>query len=733
MKMSRGIDQSDAVSGILYCPFLWEEKMDSLLDKMITFNDSQNFISDCLHQLYVMLLDLKFHSSDLAGNYVKLNWMSLADAVCLIFRGYLEDAADFPKPLFTIMLHLPDTLPYSHDIGPAFQKVINALCDHFEWQLDRLKQSVPSGKSKLSPVNGNDKSFNFTRDGGRLISTCEFLVAWCAAYGDILQDKDTLSRCLQVLDHLNSIFESDQLQYGDLLQNYCKKCQTLLKNLIHGLVSGDRQSEISERDLIQVWEQKFPNQEAKLRYLALDGDDILCLINPPRNEFGKRGIPIVYHINRNPHTNLSVHRLMYESYPLTEDPPPEKEKPPRPKGFPVRDEMPNATPVPCLDEIMTESVGKKVSRCSFKILQNSLKCGYTLMKEYVSEQQFIDFLENQKLKNKDLTEAPTPLGLEMPDPAENPDGSRMLLSHAGLLSPELFESNKLGKQTVVLLKNSPKLQADLKELDNLSHKNTQTVMVLYAKSGQKSIGEILQNNNVLSNRRFRDFVSALGDKIVDVRKTKRWKGLQFCDPTTFSPVMFPSYSDCINEIVFVTPNLFPSKELLKRAPANQKHDTVKVMTQEYLLENIMWHHNEVKSDSCRVFVIWTESTETIRDVSANTLASYFKFDPDSKICVIFAHPLTDGLVRISANLSSTWNNNQGIYRRNSPIVVRDAVSPSIVRERCLLLDYACTSAEPWTETFLNPRKVLIDKIIADHQCTDHENGYFNCFFGQFDQ
>ena len=681
-------------AAITYCHITWTEKLNFVQEKITSLNYLQHVVSENFQHLYIMLLDLKSNPLEFPEDHIQDQWTFLVGEVCVLFRGYFDEITDFPSPLFSIMLNLPNILPYSKEDGDDFQRVINALCDHFEWQIDQLMHN-----------DGNCDKFS-----SRLISTCEFLTAWCAGYKDILTDRNCLKRCIQVLEHMNASLMPDQTK--NILKIVWEKGQYLLKQLVQGCLNSAKRTELSERDLIKQWKSKYPNQEPNMRYLAVEGQNILCFLNTS----GDNVNPTVYLIDRGPYTRLSAHWLRYESDPLTEPPPPTKEKPSRPVGVPAEEGELDEASLPTLDEAMVEND-------HVKFLQKSLHSGNSLAEELLSEQKLSDFIKNQELRNEDLAEVPSPEDLKMPNCALNLDSSRMFLSHAGLLSPKMFESNECGKQAIVLLKNSPKLQTNLETLDKISYKNRQTVIVLYARTRQKTLTDILSNTNVISrDSRFGDFAYSLGSEIVDILRFKGWTGLKTCDNANFFPVTFPYYSNCLNEAIFIIPSLLPTAKLLENS-ANLS-GSQRIMPQERLIENMRWDYSKVDNSSCEVVVVWLESGESMEEFPLQSFRLHFRLDSDSRVAVIFVQPLENGLTRIKTALGA-----KNCLDSNE-LVVRSNVSSVVVREQCLL--YSSTAsrlASCDTNSLLNPRKTLIEEIIAEHQCLDRENGYFNCFFG----
>ena len=701
-------------NSVTFCPVSWSDKLNLLEEQITSLNYRQQDVSDDFRHLYVMLLDLKCNPSDFPEDYLQNIWMSLVDNVCFLFRGYFDDITDYPSPLFSIMLNLPNVLTNSNDAEAGFQNVIYALCDRFECQTDCLKQ----GSSSASEAACD------TAACGRLVSTCEFLSVWCSRYGGILADKNILTRCIQVLEHMNVSLMMDPRRNS--LQIVWERCQILLNHLFLGLLDDPARSTLSERDLLNYWKNEYPEQETDIRYLAVEGQTILCLMNPPKHDVKEVGSPSVYFIDRHPHRSISVHWLRYESDPLTEHPPPARDKPSRPQGAPVEKEELDGASVPGLDE--TVMGNKDRLRNQIKFLQKSLLSGNSLMEEHLTEKELSDFIDNQKLNNAAPFEVPPPTDLEMPECARSPDSPRMFLSHAGLLSPKMFESDEFGKPAIVLLKNSAKLQSKLETLDGISHKNSQTVLVLYVRTGQSTLDEIMKNTNVMSrSSRFSEFASSLGSEIVDICRFKGWTGLKRCNLAGYCPVTFPYYSNNISELIFIIPSLLPSKRLLGDTSDNVGDFKKLVLSQEHLFENIQWGRLKVQSNSYQVVVVWVESSEIIHESLPQSLASHFKLDTDSRFLVIFVHPLADGYVRIVTVPGGMANSG----RVHGELVVRDNVSPVVVREECLL--YSSTAAHLASfeiGALVNPRAALIDEIISEHQCPDRENAYFNCFFGE---
>lgn len=157
--------------------------------------------------------------------------------------------------------------------------------------------------------------------------------------------------------------------------------------------------------------------------------------------------------------------------------------------------------------------------------------------------------------------------------------SRLLLSHLGFLNPESLKASITQPLPSLMALDQilDDFHTKLEDLDNTSCRTTETVFILYAKSGQTSAEEIL--NNVTTNNihpHFREFLRSLGWP-VDVAKHAGWTGHVSTSwkiqppkdpdwvPESYTPSIYDGrhrvlyWADVSSEIAFIVPS--PAKEV----------------------------------------------------------------------------------------------------------------------------------------------------------------------------
>eukprot|EP00116_Pleurobrachia_bachei_P004322 sb/3464584/ len=172
------------------------------------------------------------------------------------------------------------------------------------------------------------------------------------------------------------------------------------------------------------------------------------------------------------------------------------------------------------------------------------------------------------------------------DPIQPASLARLYLFHTGLLNPQ-----QLSSPHVRLIEEKPNLRRYLEELDTMPARPCLTVVTMFQTNRQDSFLAALKNEGVLSNVGFRNFVTGLGNRIVDTSVFGGWTGLK----NTRHNLRFPHYSDTHLEMSFVLPNLIPS-------------DTRAKFSQSDLLTDITWAYPS-SLRSC--FLIWSEDPASL--------------------------------------------------------------------------------------------------------------------------
>ncbi|CAG2108652.1 unnamed protein product, partial [Medioppia subpectinata] len=108
------------------------------------------------------------------------------------------------------------------------------------------------------------------------------------------------------------------------------------------------------------------------------------------------------------------------------------------------------------------------------------------------------------------------------------EAARLVLSHFSFLTFETLQDAPMGQMIpslIALNSKSADFVSNLKTLDSISNRTSDSVFVYYVRQGVKSADEILADNKqqFASNAHFREFVLSLGS-IIDVRTHSGWTG-----------------------------------------------------------------------------------------------------------------------------------------------------------------------------------------------------------------
>ncbi|XP_063688653.1 ral GTPase-activating protein subunit beta-like isoform X4 [Bolinopsis microptera] len=701
---------------------------------------------------------------DLNDNLQRV-WMKMIELICEILDKTSEQDIKFWYVPFGILCGLANTFPYNMRIQSGYQLIISNLCKYIECLTNK-----PSTlhREELHTM---------------LAAAYNCLTVWCLNYTELFTDGPSLLKCLQVIESgISSRCSYNHVSHEKVLKEDKKKlpiskrvgdkAQFLLKQLHNHNPLRDQlnqQHHLSERQLLEHWSKLYPGHEARLQYLVIESDTILCLINPPPGLAAELGTdtsnktPVLYIVLRDPDVSLSVHWLKYEKDPLTDKSSPRQKvcRPKVPENTSRNQPEVRECTIGWPDILHRNYVHLKEDTSTFEDVQERLKetaCPqkgeFCDTREFVREEQLTQEIKRESERTRDLSDPPPPPDLQIPQCVSNIDSARLFLAHSGILTPKMFDDSDQSP-SVVLLKNSPALQARLKELDDIPTRDCHTVVVLLMRTGQNSVKEILRNTNLLSaNKAYHDFVVELGDKLVDVSKFEGWTGLQpfenWSNKNIDTPApTFPYYSDSFNEMIFLLPNLIPTQGDLD-SPCSPDLEPQPLFEQEFseasvplsgarsyyqrdLLENILWEvpvdSGKEKSVLSKIVVVWAESFDDTRRFLINNLALGLDCDKDSRCVVIFIHPLQSGLFKTSVrslNKNDKFNT-VGLVDEKEKVVSKEILG-IVIRETCLAIR---TSSLLEQSPRLRPRSRrlnhITDRIIHEHRSNDTENGYYNAF------
>ena len=709
---------------LFYHPVKWDLLLGNISK---TSNDSNRM--DFIHDLYVLMLDSKHNSNGKDESTVINCWKNLLD---VLFEMPL---ISYDVGMIDILCNMSSVNIYSTDLQIYFRNAILFTCSLIQGIFDCVSP-------RLAVV--------------KLVMSYRCLVMWTVNYCDIFKDKKCLMQCLSAV----KLFASEGTDQSARKDNDCDEfhaiannwSQQLLKQLCyHPYHSGqDDPCRLSEQDILKYWQYRYPDDRPMLQYLLVTYNHLLCLIDPPPGVYddvraaysdvtatdvglGDADVtPTLYKVVRDPCSGPIVHWMKYELEELSKISV-KREQASRPVGITKSKTSDDNQVEWNLDWSQVISGHCNISSddsCTInKLLENIKENGH--FQSYIKECRFSE----QNTVSYPIPDKHSPEDLKIPACCRYPNSSRLFLSHSGLLSSEMFdEKHEIRRKEdgsslpVVLLQNNALLQAKLKKLDEIPTRDCFTAAVLYLKSGQNSFLEALNNERVLqSDPRFRIFVSNLGSKIVDVFKFDGWRGLKTNNLDAKNSYTLPYYSNALDEMVFLIPNL-----LFRRMRTNSTKNSTKQegFCQEDSLENTRW--DIVNSDLPRVVIVWSESSENASRIPLEDLPDCLQCDDHSNFIVIFLisllnqSVLTD--VRWTGNCSfiEQYDLHEHLTRFRGR-VVHESVLPTIVRELCLFIRSACVS---WRCDLMpqSLREQVIGEISEECQSEDYENGYFDCFF-----
>ena len=668
---------------------------------------------DLVDDQYIILLDFKYTCSPTPASDLTINWRQLLD---VIFKVPLisHDAG-----LSEILSYLASTIPYSADVKAYFKNSISISCTLIESILKCASLEVQTAR--------------------RIVSGYKCLLEWCSNYKDLCNDRESVLRCLSV------VRLGTEVPLGNSVKDDGEKlCVTINKwsQQLFKRLSGHttQNSEFSERDIVEYWQSKYSGEEPVLQYLLVNHVNILCLVNPPPSMYATSVTPsddvtpLLYRVVRDPCSGPAVHWLKYEMEELTK-PFLRREKVPRPAGVKQAGTFGNVQTEECEKSNCVTGDCETFTR---QLLGEDI-CTFSGLQEKMKENNFRQYLTGSCLLKGSQVSSPDkqpPDDLQSPECCKYPDSPRLFLAHSAILSPKMFaeqrphpedsDSQKVEETSpsVILLENSTLLQNKLRELDKVSSKDCQTVVVLYMRPGQRNFTDVLQNNRIMqSDSDFCTFLSNLGSKIVDVFTYVGWNGLQLPKNLAKEQYTFPYYSNASNELIFLIPSLI----LTKIDTKNKSDATTRDFHRDDFLESIRW--DMTNSDLPRVVIVWSNSLKDALCISFNDLAASLKCAQHSQFIVIFLTPLPNDFVKTTVRWTGPSQFIAPDLLQRCSKVVHKRVTPVLVRETCLAVRSAAL-AERLDLLPQNLRECYIGEIKRQCGSIDYENGYFNCFFSQ---
>jgi len=323
------------------------------------------------------------------------------------------------------------------------------------------------------------------------------------------------------------------------------------------------------------------------------------------------------------------------------------------------------------------------------------------------------------------------------------------MSHVGLLTPQMFEGKK---PQLVLLEDSDRLQARLKQLDVLPTRDCHTVLVIYMRSGQSNLEDMLGNTNTLQagGKSYQQFLNGLGE-FVDIGRHKGWSGLnplnKWCDGST-SPV-FPYYSDPNHEMVFILPNLISRDKgdtrvdcdrdspdsnigvpLYEQEAENAQYsEPPNKLTQQNLLKNILWE-SPVGDDAMisvppsKIIIVWAESFDDTERFPVRHLPKSLGCEQGTRFVLLFIHPLASGLFK--TNVQAPWKCHAAGPLDEHKKVVSERILSAVVRETCLNIRVSVLLEQDPKLRPHSRRKRAIERIMNDYKA--HDSSFYSCFF-----
>ncbi|CAG2161455.1 unnamed protein product [Oppiella nova] len=362
------------------------------------------------------------------------------------------------------------------------------------------------------------------------------------------------------------------------------------------------------------------------------------------------------------------------------------------------------------------------------------------------------------------------------------EAARLVLSHFSFLTFETLQDAPMGQMipSLIALNNkSPEFVSNLKILDSISNRTSDSVFVYYVRQGVKSADEILADNKqqIVSNTHFREFVLSLGT-IIDVRTHSGWTGhvatawRVVTDNTsakehdknyTFDGKRHALYwADVSHELVFLLPSTFSPMsddsidnssldgDYKQRAVSDLHADarSVSSLSDDGSNPSKAISENESTRSSLRrkfrnqllhnigcdvkVLIFWMESTDDHYDLPINNLLLTTGTGVESNLSLwkdfvlILIHPLKNGLFRIIVQGSG------GRTPITLPLIDGMVVSKHILGTfvRLAALNI-CRRRRLDTESFQPPhvkRRLKIQEIVNKYRLLLPESEFYNSLF-----
>ncbi|XP_054153241.1 ral GTPase-activating protein subunit beta-like isoform X2 [Oppia nitens] len=367
-----------------------------------------------------------------------------------------------------------------------------------------------------------------------------------------------------------------------------------------------------------------------------------------------------------------------------------------------------------------------------------------------------------------------------PMPSTETEAARLILSHFSFLSFETLQDAPMGQMIpslIALNSKSADFVSNLKILDSISNRTSDTAFVYYIKQGVKSADEILADTKqqIISNNQFKSFVLSLGS-VVDVKNHSGWTGhistawkiIQDCNVKDHEKnCVFDAkrhvlyWADVSHELVFVLPSSFSSLsedsdnqsldgDYKQRVTADFHLDTRSVSslsddgsnTSKNITENEStrnslrrkFRNQLLHNVGCdvKVLIFWMESTDDHYDLPINSLLLTTGTGVESNLSLwkdfvlILIHPLKNGLFRII--LQGSGGRTPITLPLIDGMVVSKHILGTFVRLAALNV---CRRRRLDTESFQPPhvkRRLKIQEIVNKYRLLLPESEFYNSLF-----
>ena len=269
-----------------------------------------------------------------------------------------------------------------------------------------------------------------------------------------------------------------------------------------------------------------------------------------------------------------------------------------------------------------------------------------------SSSQLTNFSDNSELE------------ITSPEPCQDYQAARLVLSHLGLL--RLFEPKSQSSESNVIPAMAPLTTDnvdfinDLEKLDRQSTRTAETVYIFYMSNGQKHAEEILRNVNSaeMVNPSFLDFLASLGWP-VNVWHHTGWTGnVSSSWRSLHEPNLAPTlvnhggaifngdhhilyWADSESEIAFIVPT--------KKGQGLDQTDDVKITETHPRMLNRQ--QSVVTLNDLKIAITWVENFEDIANFPAEELlfdssSAHNSNFPMKDVVLVFVHVMSNGLLKV---------------------------------------------------------------------------------------